>query len=288
MSSHNISLIIPAHNESKTVGGIIREIRNAYPQSEIIVVDDGSVDNTADVAQKAGAKVCKHPYNIGNGAAIKTGIRAASGEILVLMDGDGQHDPSDIEKLLLYLPSYDMVVGARKFSQQASWARGFGNKAYNWLASYVAKFPVQDLTSGFRAIKADLARRLLYLLPNTYSYPTTLTLGVLRNGRSVKYVPIEVQPRKSGKSNVSLFRDGVRFFMILNKICTLYSPMRIFLPLSFSMFLLGISYYLYTYLSQGRFTNMGAVLLTTSILIFLMGLISEQITLMRYQESEHE
>lgn len=288
MATTKVSVIIPAYNESQTIGHVIHKIKSDYPDFEIIVVDDGSTDNTASVAKDAGAIVYSHPYNIGNGAAAKSGIRLASGAILVFMDGDGQHDPSDIEKILHYFPDYDMVVGARPIRQQASWGRALGNKIFNWLASYVAKFPVLDLTSGFRAIKSDIARHFLYLLPNTYSYPTTLTLGVLRSGRSVKYVPINVRNRKTGRSKIRFFRDGVRFFMIITKICTLYSPFRVFLPVSFFMFLLGLSYYAYTYIAWGRFTNMSALLFTTSVVIFMIGLVSEQICQMRFDRSEHD
>lgn len=179
-----------------------------------------------------------------------------------------------------------MVVGARAKKDQANLLRGFGNRVLNRLASYVAKFQIPDLTSGFRAVKADVVRKMLYLFPNTYSYPTTLTLSVLRNGMSVKYVPIKTHDRKTGKSKISLFRDGVRFFMIITKICGLYSPMRIFLPVSFIIFLVGLLYYLYTFFMWGRFTNMSALLFTTSIIIFMMGLISEQISQMRFERSE--
>ena len=286
MNKSDISIIIPAYNESATIGDIIKKIKELYPESEVIVVNDGSSDNTAEAAKDAGAIVYSHPYNIGNGAAIKSGIRIASGEILLFMDGDGQHNPEDIESMLRFFPEYDMVVGARSKGKQVSLFRGAGNRILNWLASYVAKFRVQDLTSGFRAIKAEIASNLLYLLPNTYSYPTTITLGVLRSGRSLKYVPININKRKKGSSNISIFRDGVRFFMIITKICALYSPFRIFLPISFLIFLVGLSYYMYTYFTSGRFTNMSALLFTTSILVFLMGLISEQITQMRYERSE--
>lgn len=286
MSSDKVSIIIPAYNESQSIGDVIHKIINLYPDFEIIVINDGSTDYTGTVAKDAGAIVFSHPYNIGNGAAIKSGIRIASGDILVLMDGDGQHDPEDIEKMLAYFPEYDMVVGARTKEQQASWGRGFANRIYNGLASYVAKFSVQDLTSGFRAIKSDIAQSLLYLLPNTYSYPSTLTLGVLRNGRSVKYIPIDIKIRKEGKSKIRIFRDGIKFFMIITKICALYSPLRIFLPVSFFIFLIGFFYYIYTYIAWGRFTNMSALLFTTSIIIFMMGLVSEQISQMRFERSE--
>jgi len=282
----NVSVIIPAFNEAENLGLVIRQIADLYPDFEIIVVNDGSTDETASAARASGAIVYSHPYNIGNGAAIKSGIRIASGDILVLMDGDGQHDPKDIEGMLSHLPEYDMVVGARGKEHHASWGRALGNRIYNRFASYVAKFQVDDLTSGFRAIKAELARNLLYLLPNTYSYPTTITLGVLRSGRSVKYVAIHAEARKKGKSNIKPIRDGVRFFMIIIKICALYSPLRIFLPVSAFLFCTGFFYYLYTYVASGRFTNMSALLFTTSIIVFMMGLVSEQICQMRFERSE--
>jgi len=281
-----VSIVIPAFNEGKTIGDIVSKIKTLYPDFEIIVVNDGSTDDTAVTAKNAGAKVYSHPYNIGNGAAIKSGIRTASGDILVFMDGDFQHDPEDIGKMLEYFPEYDMVVGARSIRGQSSIGRAFGNKIYNWLASYVAMFPIKDLTSGFRAIKSDLARQLANLLPKTYSYPSTLTLAVLRSGRSLKYIPIKIQKRKTGKSKIRLIKDGVRFFMIIIRICTLYSPLRVFLPVSFIMFMLGLSYYGYTFLTAGRFTNMSALLFTTSVLIFMMGLISDQICQMRFEKSD--
>lgn len=286
MTLENISVIIPAKNEGKNIDRLVSNLKQLYPGFEIIVIDDGSTDDTAVVAKNAGADVYTHPYNIGNGAAIKSGIRIASGNILVFMDADLQHNPEDIETMLNYFPDYDMVVGARSTKDHTSLGRAFGNKIYNWLASYVAKFNVQDLTSGFRAIKLDIAKQFLYLLPNSYSYPATMTLAVLRTGRALKYVPVTVKIRKAGKSNINIFKDGIRFFMIIVKICTLFSPFRIFLPVSFIMFCLGLFYYIYTYLAWGRFTNMSALLFTTSIIIFMMGLISEQICQMRFERRE--
>jgi hypothetical protein len=199
------------------------------------------------------------------------------------MDADGQHNPEDIRRLIEHVPLYDMVVGARSVSCQASLGRALGNKLYNWFASYVAKFSIKDLTSGFRAVKTNVARNFLYLLPNTYSYPTTLTLGVLRSGMSVKYVPINTRKRKTGRSNIKLIHDGVRFFMIITRICTLYSPMRVFLPVSFAMFMMGLLNYLYTYVTRSRFTNMSVFLFVAAIIIFMMSLISEQICQMRFE-----
>lgn len=283
MNSSAFSVVIPAFNESENICDLINGIKNQYPECEVIVIDDGSADDTASVAAEAGATVYSHPYNIGNGAAIKSGIRVASGDILVFMDGDGQHDPKDIESLLGHMPEFDMVVGARVKGSQASVGRSIGNKIYNWLGSYVSKFPIQDLTSGFRAIKTEVARNFIYLLPNTYSYPTTITLGVLRTGRSLKYVPIKTKPRIKGNSNIRLFQDGVRFFMIIIRICTLFSPMRVFLPVSFLMFFLGLVRYAFSFLTEGRFTNMSALLFVSSVIIFMMSLISEQICQMRFE-----
>jgi glycosyltransferase involved in cell wall biosynthesis len=283
MSQAKISVIIPAYNESETIGTLVSGIQSLYHDAEIIVINDGSSDNTADVAKDAGAKVFSHPYNIGNGAAIKSGIRVATGEVLIFLDGDGQHDPQDIAKLVDYIPEFDMVVGARSVGDQASLGRALGNKMYNWFASYVAKFSIKDLTSGFRAVKTNVARNFLYLLPNTYSYPTTLTLGVLRSGMSVKYVPVKTKKRKTGKSNIRMLQDGVRFFMIITRICTLYSPMRVFLPVSFVMFLAGVINYIFTFVTRSRFTNMSVFLFVTAIIIFMMSLISEQICQMRFE-----
>jgi glycosyltransferase involved in cell wall biosynthesis len=275
MNKQKVSIIIPAYNEAGIIGNIISELVSLYPDFEIIVINDGSTDDTAPEAKKSGAMVYSHPYNIGNGAAIKSGIRVAHGDILVFMDGDGQHDPQDIAKLLKWIPDYDLVVGARSAADQASVGRALGNKLYNWFASYVAKFSIKDLTSGFRAVKSNVARNFLYLLPNTYSYPTTLTLGVLRSGLSLKYIPINTRKRKTGKSNIKLVADGVRFFMIITRICTLYSPMRVFLPVSFAMFTSGLINYLYTYMS--------VFLFVAAIIIFMMSLISEQICQMRFE-----
>ncbi len=282
-SETKVSIIIPVYNEAGIIENIVSDIKALYPAYEIIVINDGSTDNTAAEAQRAGAKVFSHPYNIGNGAAIKSGIRVATGDILVFMDGDGQHNPEDIANLLEFMPEFDMVVGARSMGDQASLGRALGNKAYNWFASYVAKFPIKDLTSGFRAVKSNIAKSFVYLLPNTYSYPATITLGVLRSGMSVKYVPIKMRKRTTGKSNIKLIQDGARFFMIIIRICTLYSPMRVFLPVSFTMFFLGVANYIYTYLTRSRFTNMSVFMFVAAIIIFMMSLISEQICQMRFE-----
>ena len=277
-----LSIIIPAKNEYHGLTKLLPELRKYHPEFEIILVDDGSDDDTEQVVKNNSVTLVRHPYSKGNGAAIKSGVRASTADILVFMDADGQHNPQDIKKLLDKMEQgFDMVVGARSSASQASVERLCANTFYNWLATLVVGQKVEDLTSGFRAVKAEYFREFLYLLPNGFSYPTTCTIAFFRSGYSVGYVPIEAEKR-IGKSHIKFFRDGIRFLLILFKTGTLYSPLKIFLPISALSFLTGTLYYLYTYLTMERFTNMSALLFSTSILIFLMGLVSEQITSLLY------
>lgn len=283
--SFPVTVLMPAFNEEKAIGETIRRVKELYPDFEVLVVDDGSTDNTLRVAMDAGANVWPHPYNIGNGAAIKSGLRVARGEWIVMMDADGQHDPADIARLLEYKDTYDMVVGARSKGSETKWHRNIANFVYNQFASYVTNFRVEDLTSGFRLVRTATIRQFIYLLPNTFSYPSTITMAYLRSGRSVKYLPIKTMYR-IGKSKIKLVQDGSRFFLIITKIATLFSPMRIFLPISLLFFVTGVSYYLYTYITTNRFTNMSALMLSISVIIFMIGLVSEQISQMRYDRLE--
>ncbi len=278
-----ISIVIPVFNEAVNLAPLLDKIQSLkLARVEIIVIDDGSIDNSSEVALSAGANVIRHPYNIGNGAAVKSGIRAARGRLIVLMDGDGQHRPEDIPKLLAEASNYHMVVGARAKGSKLRFHRYAANQLYNLLASYVTRFRVQDLTSGFRVLSRREAHKFIDLLPNTFSYPTTLTLAFLRSGFTVKYVPIQTLYR-AGQSKISLVTDGIRFLLIITKIATLFSPFRVFLPVSVFFFLAGLANYLYTYFSQGRFTNMSVFLLTTAVIIFMLGLVSEQIALLRME-----
>lgn len=285
-----ISILIPAVNEAEIIADIIGRVcvtmDGLNRPYEILVIDDGSTDETALRAQNAGARVISHPYNIGNGAAVKTGIRQAKGDILVMMDGDGQHNPEDIPKLLEKIGPYDMVVGARTGDSESHFHRDAANGFYNLFASYICKRKIQDLTSGFRAIKADIAGQFVPLLPNTFSYPTTITMAILRSGFSLAYVPIRAN-RCVGKSKIKLIRDGSRFLLIMLKIATLFSPMRVFFPVSIAMFLTGVGYGIFRILFMGgRYGSTSAMLITMSVMIFMVGLVSEQIAQLRYDRSE--
>ena len=278
-----LSIVLPAKNEQAAVGQTVEKILRAWPEAEVIVVNDGSSDNTAQVATAAGARVISQPYSMGNGAAIKTGARAARGAVIVFMDADGQHDPAHIQALLSKLhEGYDMVVGARDASGQASKHRGLANAFYNKLASWMTDHRIDDLTSGFRAVRADKFREFLHLLPNGFSYPTTCTMAFFRAGYSVAYEPIHAA-RRIGKSHIRLLRDGTRFLLIIFKIGTLFSPLKLFAPVALAMFLLGTGWYGWTWWHQGRFTNMSALFYTGSVITFMMGLISEQITALMYK-----
>ncbi|MDX1756688.1 MAG: glycosyltransferase family 2 protein [Marinobacter sp.] len=281
----SVSVIIPAKNESGAIGQVVDKVCHTLPDAEIIVVDDGSTDDTGPIAEAAGARVVRHPYSMGNGAAIKSGARAAKGSVFVFMDGDGQHDPADIPRLLRRLDEgYDLIVGARQRGSQASVGRGLANTFYNRLSSYMTGQQIEDLTSGFRAVRGAKFKEFMSLLPNGFSYPTTSTMAFFRAGYSVGYEPIDVAKRV-GTSHISLAKDGLRFLLIIFKIGSLYSPLKLFVPISFLTFMTGLGYYMFTFFDQGRFTNMSGLLFTTSVLIFLMGLVSEQITQLMYRDS---
>lgn len=279
-----ITVVLPAKNEEAGLERTLPRLKGELPDAEVIVVDDGSTDRTAAVAAEHGAKVLSSPYSMGNGAAIKRGARAATGEVIVFMDADGQHDPVLIHSLIQKLDQgYDMVVGARNASGQANVGRGAANALYNRLASWMTGVRIADLTSGFRAVRAEKFREFLHLLPNGFSYPTTSTMAFFRSAYPVAYVPIPVARRVGTSSHIRPIRDGVRFLVIIFKIATLYSPLKLFLPATGFFGLLGVGYYAYTFVTQGRFTNMSALLLSAAVIVFLIGLISEQITSLTYR-----
>jgi len=286
-----VSIILPAYNEAESLPDLLHGIRRVAAERagedlfEIVVVDDGSTDATAEVAAAAGARVVRHPYNIGNGAAVKAGMRAAGGDVFVMMDADGQHLPEEIPLLLDALEDHAMAVGARRPQGHAGLHRRIANAVYNRFASYVTGRRIPDLTSGFRAVRAGVARRFLYLLPNTFSYPTTITLSCFKTGLPVAYIPIEARRRK-GRSKIRLLEDGARFFLIILKIATFFSPFRVFFPLSLLSVTAGFGYYLYTFFTQHRFTNMAMLLIVQGVMLFALALISEQVAQLRFDRSE--
>lgn len=282
----NISIILPAKNEAESLGKLLPELRRDFPQEEIIVVNDGSTDNTVEICEHHQVKVVSHVYSMGNGAAIKTGTRNAAGNILVFMDADGQHSPADINRLVEKIEDgFDMAVGARQMDTHASLARRIGNTIYNKLASWMTGYPIEDLTSGFRAARTRHFKKFLYLLPNKFSYPTTSTMAFFRSGLPVGYVPIRAASRSGErKSHIRLFHDGFRFLIIILKIGALFSPMRFFLPISGMLFLTGLVYYGYTYFTWGRLTNMSVLMFMAALFTFLIGIVSEQISALHYKD----
>jgi glycosyltransferase involved in cell wall biosynthesis len=284
MGAMDVTVVLPARNEAEGLRRTLPALRAALPGAEVIVVDDGSSDDTAAVAAAHGARVLANPYALGNGAAIKRGARAAGGEVIVFMDADGQHDPACIPQLLARLgEGYDMAVGARGRDGQANAGRGLANALYNRLASWMTGHDVLDLTSGFRAVRADRFREFLHLLPNGFSYPTTSTMAFFRSAYPVAYVPVPVAKRVGTSSHIRPLKDGIRFLLIIFKIATLYSPVKLFAPAALAFFLTGLGYYAWTFYHEHRFTNMSMLLFSASVIVFLIGLVSEQITALTYQ-----
>jgi len=286
-SSERLSIVLPAKNEEVGLAKTLPLIRELFPDAEIIVVNDGSDDGTEEVIDSVANVLCvTHPVSIGNGGAVKSGARAATGEIVVFMDADGQHDPQDIVRLLEpFERGFDMVVGARDRSSQASWPRAAANNFFNRLASLMTGFKIEDLTSGFRAVRRDKFLSILYLLPNKFSYPTTSTMAFFRSGFFVDYVPIVAAQREGTTSHIKVLHDGLRFMIIILKIGALFSPMRLFLPISLFLFYMATLYYIYTYSASGRFTNMGALLYMSSLSTFLIGIVSEQVSALHYKDT---
>ena len=273
-------MIVPAFNEAGAIAGVVQAIRAAADWREIIVVDDGSTDETSALARRAGAVVVKHPYNKGNGAAVKSGIRRASGEFVLILDGDGQHSAGDAVRLVERLGDYDLVVGARNSSTQASLARRAGNAALNGFASYLTGTDIRDLTSGFRAARRDHLLEFIHLLPNGFSTPTTTTLAFIKAGLNVAFEPTEAR-RRVGASKIRLARDGAKFLVIILKIVTIFSPLRVFLPIAAAAFLLGVAYGIWNVAVHSRIPNGAVLLILFSVVVFLVGLVSEQISALR-------
>ena len=282
LNAEQTSVVIPAFNEAASIAAVVRDLATAAHWREILVVDDGSTDDTGAHAAAAGALVIRHPYNKGNGAAVKSGIRRATGAFILIADADGQHRPADATRLVSHLDTYDLVIGARSGSTQASLARRLGNATLNALASYLTEQPIPDLTSGFRAARRDHLLEFIHLLPNGFSTPTTTTLAFMRAGYSVRFEPVEADQRV-GVSKIRLGADGFNFFLILLKVITIFSPLRIFAPVSAAAFLLGAAYGAWTIATQSHVTNSSVLLILLSVVILLVGLVSEQISALRIE-----
>jgi len=270
-----VSVVIPAYNEEEAIGAVVAEMKARQPWREVLVVDDGSRDATAARAEAAGARVVRHPYNKGNGAAVKTGIRAAKGDVVLLMDGDGQHAPEEAQRLVAGIGPYDMVIGARAAADQAA-TRAFGNALFKALASWLTGRKIHDLTSGFRAARRDRLLEIVHLLPNGYSYPTTSCLAFLKAGHNVTFEPVRAR-QAMGRSKMRVMRDGLRFVLIIFKIVTLYSPLKVFFPIAAASFTLGAAYAAWNVWSFGKIPMGAALLIQLAVVVFLFGLISEQI-----------
>jgi glycosyltransferase involved in cell wall biosynthesis len=280
--SSAVSVIIPAYNEAGVIGDVVSALAGSGPWREIIVVDDGSSDATGQQAAAAGACVVAHPYNKGNGAAVKTGIRRATGEFVLIIDGDGQHHPADARRLVSRLGEYDLVVGARAAASQATLARKFGNALLNGMAGYLTGRKIPDLTSGFRGARRECLREFLHLLPNGFSTPTTTTLAFIKAGYNVAFEPSQARSR-TGTSKIRLARDGAKFLVIILKIVTLFSPLRVFLPISLGSLVLGAAYAAWTIATQRHVTNSSVLLIMLAVIVFLVGLVSEQISALRFE-----
>jgi glycosyltransferase involved in cell wall biosynthesis len=281
-AASSVSVVIPAFNEAGAIAAVIGELRAAGAWHEILVVDDGSTDGTADAAAGAGARVVKHPYNKGNGAAVKSAIRAATGEFILIIDGDGQHKPEDALRLVSRLGEYDLVVGARSSETQAGSTRRAGNAVLNRLASFLTGHPIPDLTSGFRAARREHLLEFIHLLPNGFSTPTTTTMCFLKAGYNVVFEPVAARPRV-GVSKIRLSRDGPKFLLIMLRVITIFSPLRLFVPIAATSFLIGALYAAWTIATQSHITNSSVLLIMLSVVILLVGLVSEQISSLRFQ-----
>ena len=276
-----VSVIIPAYNEAGSIGDVVMRIK-AQPDlspSEIIVVDDGSSDDTAVRALEAGARVVRHPYNLGNGASVKSGAATATGDVLVFMDADGQHLPKDIGKLLAHLGQYDMVVGARTGDSDVSRFRAAGNRMLISVAQFLVGRKIDDLTSGFRAVKRECFEEFSHLFPQGYSYPTTITMALFSSGRFVKYVPLSsIRRRQGGTSNIQPFRDGLRFLFIMLRMIILFNPFKVFLP--FAAFFLGVGLFngLHDAWVLQKITASSMLALILGFFLLFFGVMTDQIS----------
>jgi glycosyltransferase involved in cell wall biosynthesis len=284
------SVVIPAYNEGPRVGAIVRAIRERLPQAEIIVVDDASGDDTSAQAAAAGARVITRPHNVGNGAGVKTGVRAASGEVVVVMDADGQHDPDDLPRLLDHVGRYDMVVATRLDREsQENAVRWLGNGAVNAFGSYLVGMPMLDLTSGYRAFKREVLLEFLHLLPNSFGWPNTSAMALAKAGYHIRFEPVAMRRRQGGRSTQKLFKNGIRNLLIMLRMVSLFAPLRVYFPVALAMFALSLLAYVASVAVNGvwlKIPNATAALFVGGIVVFMFGLLAEQIAGLRFQRRD--
>ncbi len=288
MYSTTVSVIIPVYQEEESLESCLSNLINTLEAAgldyEIIVVDDGSTDRSLALLlelqkQYKRLRVAHHLYNRGYGAALRTGVRLAQGEVVVFMDADGQHMAEEILALLEHIPPYDLVIGYRTKSYSGPWYRNMGNRFYNWLASYLTRYEIKDLTSGFRAMRRVAMLHFLSLLPAGFSASATGTLAFLKAGYNVLFVPVTVLPRIRGRSKVNPLVDGWRFLMLTLRIIVFYDPLRVFAPLAGWFAVLGLISWVWGIGAAGRFLLPNSTVLfgTLALLSVLNGIISSQI-----------
>lgn len=278
----NISIIIPAYNEEKSIESLIKNVKTLDIDKEIIVVNDGSTDDTEKIIKNiSDIKTILHPYNKGNGAAVKTGILASSNENIIIIDADGQHNPEDVVKLIEELDNYDLVVGARTIDSDTEGIRDLGNYIFKKLGSYLTGIKIPDMTSGFRAFKKQHILRFFNLYPNGFSFPTTSTMCFLTTGLNVKFISIKSKKRAKGSiSKIKPLRDGFKFILIILRIIML-NPLKIFLTAGGFFFFVGILWSFKTILNTGGFSAGGLLFLISGINLIFFGFIFDQIVALR-------
>ena len=289
-----VSIIIPVYNEEEVIGSVLEGLREWRARAEIIVIDDASTDRSAEIAARAGVRVIRHRVNKGYGAALKTGIRAAVGDVIVMMDADGEHDTAQIQRLLDAMGDNDMVVGARGKGSHAPLMRRPGKWILSQVANYLAQTNIPDLNSGFRAFRKDIARLFLHILPNGFSFSTTLTLALFKEGFNIAYVPIITTPRVGSPSTVNPLRDGINTLMLIIRIIALFDPIKVFLPTSLALFLVGVSYWIgsgvfryASHIEPAFHIPTGALLVMLSaVIVFMFGILADQVSAIRREKYE--
>jgi glycosyltransferase involved in cell wall biosynthesis len=285
MKQSNISIIIPAFNEEEVIGSVVQSIHSAFPDSEIIVVNDGSTDNTAAELSKSGVIILNHDLNRGYGASLKTGARAARRDYVLFCDGDGQHSVEDVRRLMNECDGYDLVVGARKSDSHRPFLRRPGKFVMRKYSEFLAGTKIPDLNSGLRIFKRDTLMRYLHLMPDGFSFSTTSTFTMIKSNRKYKYIPITVQKR-IGKSSVRQLKHGPQALMLMLRLAVLFEPLKLFLWIAGILFILSLASLAIDMCSAGGFSDTTVILSIATIIIFMSGLLCDQVSAMRREKHE--